>query len=203
MSPRVSQQYLEERRQQILDSAVACFSRNGLHQTTIEDIRLEAELSRGAVYHYFKTKEDIIDAIRSRSAREDTALFRDSSQGDDPIERLTSMIDAAMDRVISPESASANRLALFLWAEALVNGRIMRGQRESVIPYHRSVEQAVREAQSQGRIDQSLDPAVIAVVVNSAILGLQVHIEWMPELDLRSARDILTALITGGFSQGP
>ena len=69
MAPKVSEQYLEERRNQILDAAVATFSRNGLHQTTIEDIRLEAGLSRGAVYHYFKSKEDIIDAIRGRSAR--------------------------------------------------------------------------------------------------------------------------------------
>ena len=65
MAPKVSEEHMEERRKQILDAAVRGFSRRGLHQTTIEDIRLEAELSRGAVYHYFKTKEDIILATVS------------------------------------------------------------------------------------------------------------------------------------------
>ncbi len=83
MAPKVSEEYLEDRRNQILNAAVATFSRNGFHQTTIEDIRLEAGLSRGAVYHYFKTKEDIIDAIRERSARQVEAIFVRSAEADD------------------------------------------------------------------------------------------------------------------------
>ena len=55
MAPKVSEEHMEERRNQILDAAVATFSHKGFHQTTIEDIRLEAGLSRGAVYHYFKS----------------------------------------------------------------------------------------------------------------------------------------------------
>ncbi len=68
MAPKVSEEHMEERRQQILDAAVRSFSRGGLHQTTIEDIRLEAGLSRGAVYHYFKSKEEVFEALMDESA---------------------------------------------------------------------------------------------------------------------------------------
>ena len=79
--PKVSEEHLEARRQQIVDAAVQCFARSGIHGTSLDDIRLEADLSRGAVYHYFKSKEDIIDALRERSVSEDADLYSDSAQG--------------------------------------------------------------------------------------------------------------------------
>ena len=60
--PKVTDAHLEARRQQILDAASACFARQGFHQTTMQDICRKAELSPGAVYRYFASKEDIIAA---------------------------------------------------------------------------------------------------------------------------------------------
>ena len=58
--PKVTEEHLEARRTQILDAALACFSRNGFHQTTMHDICSEAGLSPGAVYRYFDSKEAMI-----------------------------------------------------------------------------------------------------------------------------------------------
>ena len=60
--PKVTEAHLESRRQQVLDAAFACFARNGFHQTTMQDICREAQLSPGAVYRYFASKEEIIAA---------------------------------------------------------------------------------------------------------------------------------------------
>src|SRR5262249_59255610 len=57
--PRVSEAHLAARRQQILDAARACFLRNGFHATSIQDVIAEGGLSVGAVYRYFKSKNDI------------------------------------------------------------------------------------------------------------------------------------------------
>ena len=51
--PKVSEAHVEARKQQIMDAAKTCFSRQGFHQTSIQDICREAELSPGAVYRYF------------------------------------------------------------------------------------------------------------------------------------------------------
>ena len=52
--PRVAAEHLSARRQQILHAAEACFSRNGFHKTTMQDIIAETGLSAGAIYNYFK-----------------------------------------------------------------------------------------------------------------------------------------------------
>src|SRR5918997_1478939 len=76
--PKVQPEYLETRRQQILDAAAACFSRRGFHQTTMQDICAEADLSPGAVYRYFRSKEEIIQAMCLRGHEEDAETIREA-----------------------------------------------------------------------------------------------------------------------------
>jgi AcrR family transcriptional regulator len=52
-----------ERRQQIMEAALACFARNGYHLTTMDDIAEQLPFSKGLLYYYFKTKRDLFLAI--------------------------------------------------------------------------------------------------------------------------------------------
>ncbi|MBW0269692.1 transcriptional regulator [Nocardia sp. MH4] len=61
--PRVSEEHLERRRQQILDAAQLCFAKRGFHETSMQDVFAEAGLSAGAVYRYFTSKNEIIAAL--------------------------------------------------------------------------------------------------------------------------------------------
>ena len=61
--PKVSAAHLEARRRGILKAAFRCFVRNGLHTTTVRDICRAANLSPGAVYRYFPSKQAIIEAL--------------------------------------------------------------------------------------------------------------------------------------------
>jgi AcrR family transcriptional regulator len=61
MSPRPD--VIEERRNQILEAAMAVFARQGFEQARMDDIAQEVGLSKGALYLYFKSKDAIISAI--------------------------------------------------------------------------------------------------------------------------------------------
>jgi len=49
----------EERKAQIYEAALACFSRKGYHRTTMDDIVAESGLSKGTLYWYFKSKKEL------------------------------------------------------------------------------------------------------------------------------------------------
>lgn len=66
--PKVSESYLVERREQILQAALSCFGRKGFHRTTMRDICEEAGVSPGAVYRYFKSKDEFIKAASTEYA---------------------------------------------------------------------------------------------------------------------------------------
>lgn len=56
--------YPEVTVQRILDASMKLFLEKGYENTTIQDIVDElGDLSKGAIYHHFKSKEDIIQAV--------------------------------------------------------------------------------------------------------------------------------------------
>lgn len=61
--PKISKEAKAQRRRQIIEAAKTCFSQRGFEQTSIDDVCEYANLSKGAVYLYFKTKDELIWAI--------------------------------------------------------------------------------------------------------------------------------------------
>lgn len=68
--------YPEETIKLILDEALKLFIENGYESTSIQDIINHlGGLSKGAIYHHFKSKEEIFEAVCEKIANENTAYF--------------------------------------------------------------------------------------------------------------------------------
>ena len=68
--PRITEERRQARREQILDAARACLLEHGLEKVSMEMIIARSGLSTGAVYRYFKGKDQIIEAAITTAARE-------------------------------------------------------------------------------------------------------------------------------------
>jgi len=66
----------EERRAEILDTSERLFTTKGYNQTTILDILNEIGIAKGTFYYYFKSKEEVMDAIIMRIVGEDVAAAK-------------------------------------------------------------------------------------------------------------------------------
>jgi len=78
MSPRTPRQFeeiREEKRSLIMDTALLHFANNGYHATTINNIARHAGISKGLMYFYFKSKEDLLAAIIEKSVAEVYTYF--------------------------------------------------------------------------------------------------------------------------------
>jgi AcrR family transcriptional regulator len=60
----------EERRTGILDSALAVFSENGYHASSIDDIAREAGVSKALIYEHFASKQELYADLIARNSRE-------------------------------------------------------------------------------------------------------------------------------------
>ena len=69
MTPKISTQYKAETRDRIISSAVINFSLNGFDKARMEDIAIDADVSKGTLYLYFKSKEDLFYAICQNDAK--------------------------------------------------------------------------------------------------------------------------------------
>jgi len=66
MAPKTKEQYAkirEERREEILNISLELFAKNGISETTMQDIANEVGISKGLIYNYFSGKEELLDEI--------------------------------------------------------------------------------------------------------------------------------------------
>ncbi|HEY2354482.1 MAG TPA: TetR/AcrR family transcriptional regulator [Gaiellaceae bacterium] len=54
---------VEDKRRQILDAAVRVFARKGFHASRVGDIAEEAGVAHGLLYHYFESKDAVLEAV--------------------------------------------------------------------------------------------------------------------------------------------
>jgi len=91
MSPRPD--VSEARKEQILEAALAVFSRLGLAQARMDDIVAEAGLSKGAIYWYFKGKDEIIAAILESVFNREIVELQGLLESDGPVyDRLLTFV---------------------------------------------------------------------------------------------------------------
>lgn len=66
MCPRTSEQFeaiRQEKTKLILDTALELFAEKGFHQTSISDITRKAGISKGLLYNYFESKDEVLKSI--------------------------------------------------------------------------------------------------------------------------------------------
>lgn len=195
--PKVRQHHLDARRRQILDAAAACFARKGFRQTTMDEICRESDLSMGAVYRYFRSKEQIIEAMAeaARARRGELVVaMREATSMREALEALAHTFFSVLEYdweawALEPE----------LWAEALRNPGVERMVTETMEGIREPLTELVREAQEQGEIDPELDADSAARVIVSFFDGLVLQRALDPALDVWRYVEVMRGLLRGTF----
>ena len=191
--PKVTDEHRDRRRRQILDAAVACFDRRGLHATTTDEIVAEAGLSAGAIYRYFDSKDAIIEAVAAERHAHERSLLADALAGDAPRASLRSFLERYFVWLGDPDEQRRRRVNVYVWAEALHNPRLAGVVTSGLAPLDQSV-RAVRAAVRSGAFPPGLDAEPFVRVVLALLQGFVLQQCWDPTVDLEGYR--ATALAT-------
>ena len=113
--PRVSEAHRYSRRRQILDAAIECFARRGFQRTSMEDIIRESNLSTGAIYSYFQSKDQIIEALANERHDREKQLVQQALAGEWP-ESLHLLVRSFCDSLDEPAERKERRLGIHVWA---------------------------------------------------------------------------------------
>lgn len=83
MSPVLSPSLLEERKSAILEAAYQCFRKNGFFHTSVDDVVKEAGASKGAIYNYFNSKDELFMMLIKKETEETFAQLDRELEGMD------------------------------------------------------------------------------------------------------------------------
>jgi AcrR family transcriptional regulator len=193
--PKVRKEYLDSRRAEILDAALACFCRDGFHRTTMKDIVQQSGLSPGAIYNYFKSKEEIIEAIANRRQLKEKRLIVDAI-GKGPADRALERVrDAFLGELNNPKERLRRRLSVQLWAEAQRNSSVRRLVRRSFEKPRKLLSEVLLASQRQGAIADWVDPDALACFVIAAFHGLVLQREWDEQFSVESHQALFQTLL--------
>jgi AcrR family transcriptional regulator len=207
--PKVTEAYLEAQRQRVLNAAMTCFTRKGFHKTTMDEICQESRLSPGAVYRYFASKEEIIDAAMQEGSSSDldgTSEFARWVEAEaasfDDFEELMNTFNNLWYQRFEKGSADVEvemKLRLRAWAEALDNPA---AKTEIVKRWDYRLglyETIVSRAQELGQINADLDSGAVGRVILAIAEGFRLLWTVDPNFDKGKFEEVEAALYTGNF----
>ncbi|MEU8261666.1 TetR/AcrR family transcriptional regulator [Micromonospora sp. NPDC048999] len=171
--PRVSAEYRANRRAEILNAAAHRFARDGFHLTSMADIISESGLSAGAVYRYFRSKEEIIGAVAETAlttADEVFARLLADNATPSPAEAVSAMVNGILSRAINDPAIGQDltRIAVQAWGEALRNPEIRGRANDAYRRLRGHCAEVARRWQAAGNLPIDAVPEH----VGAAMLGL-------------------------------
>lgn len=181
----------EGKRQEILAAAHRCFLRHGLQGASISMICKEAGMSAGHLYHYFPSKDAIIEQMADDYLSQLHAHFSSHTEG----EQTATVLLSELWSMKGWDDLSHCRILFELLAEAGRNEKIHSILKENTDGVRQLLAATLVAGQARGEIDPDLDPqqtsAVLVAVLDAApMLPLMV-----PGIDFEESRKLITTMV--------
>jgi AcrR family transcriptional regulator len=187
--PKISEEKRQARRDQILAATWRCFSRRGIHSTSMEDIVREANLSFGAVYLYYKSKDDLILAAFSSAFQEMRALLAPIFLAEEP--HSPSMFVREIAKIISSyahrDGLNFGVAFLMGWSEAQSNPKLKEIIVAGQLAYRDAGTVVIRKWQKRGDLPTKTKPESVSKVLLSFFLGFIVQSALIGVIDPEAA----------------
>jgi AcrR family transcriptional regulator len=172
--PKISQARREERQEQILEGARRCFAEHGYEGATVVRLEEEIGLSRGAIFNYFPSKEDLFLELAVRDSRRMSDIW------------INEGLEAIVREVVELDPAW---LAVYLDLFRRVRTdpefcRRIEERQKAVAPANR---ERIEEAQREGEFRDDIGSKEIGTFVNLVLNGLALMRaggEELPSTDL-------------------
>jgi len=197
--PKITDAQKETRRQQILDAALRCFSRDGFHGTTTADIVRESGVSQGTLYLYFATKEDIVVALADDRHQGEAFLSALAQSEPDPVQGLMLMIELYGKSLPDPRRLDQRRVGIQGWAEALRNPRIHASAVEGLSSVREAIVGLIEKGQQTSQIRPDVDPDAMARILIAVFQGLVLQITWGEPVDLAATGQVMRNMLRGAL----
>ena len=189
--PKLKPETQALRRDHILDVAERCFARAGFHRTTMHDICRDANVSPGALYVYFDSKEALIEGLCERDRALLAVRLGTLSAAPDFLTALRTL----GTHIFVEEPAHKRLFVAEMAVESTRNPRIAAIYRSVDAYCLESFERLFENLMASGRIAPGLDPGKVARVFHLVGEGLLWRRAVHPDFDFDEVREALFTMI--------
>jgi TetR/AcrR family fatty acid metabolism transcriptional regulator len=155
-----------DRRRQILDAAIRVFARQGFHSCRVSDIADEADVAYGLVYHYFKSKEEVLNELFvERWSLLLAAIDEVDASSDTPREKL----DAVAGFIIESYRYDPELMKVIIVEVTRAANSFGQTHLPEIRRAYQGIEKIVADGQAQGAFRDDVDAQVASMWFYGAI----------------------------------
>ena len=187
-----------DKRKLILDAAIRVFADHGYHGSRVSDIAEDAGVAHGLLYHYFSSKEEVLQTIFVENWGQLIARFRAVEESDEPAEKKLEGIAKILLRTWRNDPALVTVMVRDVARSEQLQGQVVE-VREAFSILHRVIEQG----QVSGEFRRDVDPRFASWIVYGGLE--EVLTGWVlgglpdSEDDVTTAEDTAIALALRGL----
>jgi len=162
----------DQRREAIVDAALAVPRRQGLGATTVRDVAAEMGTSSGLIHHYFDSMDDVLAAAFERAAGDDLAVAeRAVASADDPVAAIRAFFGTYAPSDADPVFS----LWLDAWSEAPRRPAVPAAYRRLALACGGTLRRTIVDGVERG-VFHCPDPAAAAWRLLSLVDGLALQV---------------------------
>jgi AcrR family transcriptional regulator len=189
----------QEKRRILLEAAVRVFAAKGFHGARVGDVAAEAGVAHGLVYHYFSSKDELLETIFRDTWTALLAAMREVEESDDPAREQLRKVGAIVLRTWTRDPD----LVRVLVNEVTRGARLEREIAE-IRQAFEAIERIVASGQERGELRRGLDPRLAAFVFYGALEEIMTG--WLLgelEADVAEAERAVVDIVCGGLDPAP
>jgi TetR/AcrR family fatty acid metabolism transcriptional regulator len=189
-----------DKRQNILDAAVRVFARQGFHSTRVSDIADEAGVAYGLVYHYFKSKDEVLNELFTERW---SLLLAAIDEADRSAESPRTKLAAVAAFIIDSYRHEPELMKVIIVEVTRAANSFGRTHLPEIRRAYDSITRIVAEGQEVGAFRRDIDPAFASMSFYGAIE--QLLSGWIFEVipasaaDFEQAKELVVATICDGL----
>jgi AcrR family transcriptional regulator len=172
--PKVSEEYKKQKREEILSYAEKLFAEKGFRDTTVDDIAHAAGVSKGALYVYFKSKEEIFLGLLDDAMEKmlEKLQLAENVSAEDKLRRL---VDFVQRIKITDEMKQKAKFQLETWLYLTREERFQFVLKKRWAQFKWLFQHIVEEGQEKGEFSRQVDAGDVATWFWALHDGLCLH----------------------------
>ena len=190
-----------DKRRLLLEAAVRVFARRGFHAARVGDIAEEAGVAHGLLYHYFSSKEEVLETIFRETWADLLAAVRDVEDSGEPAQEQLRQVAAILLRSWRRDPDLVRVLVRGVARSSELDRHV-----GNVGDAFAAIERIIRRGQEAGELRPELDARLTSVIFYGAIEELLTG--WVLELlpdgdeDVARAEQTVVEIVSGGLATG-
>ncbi len=193
-----------KRRAEIAKKAIEILAKKGFQNTTTKDIAFAAGIGKATIYHYFKTKEEILKEVSKKILYEfERSLGASLFRVDEPVEKLSALIQKSL--TVSTEMEHLFIIYIELWLihyRSSKYGNFINMFKDLISDLKTIIVDKIDEGKKQGIFTKETNSEALAIYIVGSFDGVILHYLSGKSFDMEQVTKEFIKVILRGLKHG-